>query len=714
LADDAARKFYGIETKASSKAAAQTDDTIALLKTMAKQAKLSKADIEKTFLPALDEGGDLGMAAFQLQAAGRPEAASLLHKLNEIRQTDTGRQIAAHVLDPERIHNTEAYVSRTLTPKGRKLLGTDQAAETLIKTNSLTRDAFPTGIQTDLAQGGHVLARSILPDKSIQDIEAILGPKLGAKAGEDLFEHNVLQTMAIRHNAANHAIAQSEALDALSKVKGADGNPLAVVIPKGMKPPEHLAHYEPVEGLTTHEAFVHPAVKRELSKARAVLTNDKALQGYSRQLSKITTMWKGYATVVSPGFHMRNALGNVFNNYLAGGIGVRDYARATHIQKIAQDARQSGEEVEKYLATHLSKQDFRAFQQARQHGVIEAGFFAADLGAGHTSAPLNRVLQGRSLGEKAASGLNPASVENAFVRNGRSVGAAVENNARLAHYLGKTRHGLDAKSAAESVQKYLFDYGDLTAFERERIKPVVAFYTYMRKNTPLQMSALLKQPGKFSALAHSYFDVAATQQGGNLPDYAIKQGQIPVMGGRFTIGPDLPFSAATEIVEPLTSGTASERARGALRPLSGPLPGLAKALAETATGTSLLTGGKQTLSAKKNILQSVMPGFAKLQNSPVGKRDAESLIRTLSGLNAAAVTDKRKNSENRRRIDELQDDPRQAQESGHGGAGHPGPGEGGPDPEAAEEELQALGWRVLRLRTQRAGRRRPRRRPSGS
>jgi hypothetical protein len=59
------------------------------------------------------------------------------------------------------------------------------------------------------------------------------------------------------------------------------------------------------------------------------------------------------------------------------------------------------------------------------------------------------------------------------------------------------------------VDKYLFDYQDLTDFEKRVARRVVPFYTWMRKNVPLQVGELAKQPGKYAAVGKLKNDIEA-------------------------------------------------------------------------------------------------------------------------------------------------------------------------------------------------------------
>jgi hypothetical protein len=60
---------------------------------------------------------------------------------------------------------------------------------------------------------------------------------------------------------------------------------------------------------------------------------------------------------------------------------------------------------------------------------------------------------------------------------------------------------MTSAEAANSVKHYLFDYSDITSFEREVMRRLFPFYTWTRKNIPLQLEHLWKQPEKFAPLA---------------------------------------------------------------------------------------------------------------------------------------------------------------------------------------------------------------------
>jgi len=71
----------------------------------------------------------------------------------------------------------------------------------------------------------------------------------------------------------------------------------------------------------------------------------------------------------------------------------------------------------------------------------------------------------------------------------------VESNLRGALGLDVLSKGGTADDAYESVIKHHFDYTNLSAAER-RIRRVIPFYSFTRHNFPLQLEALITQPGK--------------------------------------------------------------------------------------------------------------------------------------------------------------------------------------------------------------------------
>ena len=75
-----------------------------------------------------------------------------------------------------------------------------------------------------------------------------------------------------------------------------------------------------------------------------------------------------------------------------------------------------------------------------------------------------------------------------------------EGNARVAVFIDALRKGKSADEAAMLVKKTLFDYSDLSSFERNVLKRVIPFYTWTRKNIPAQIEGILKNPQRYQKI----------------------------------------------------------------------------------------------------------------------------------------------------------------------------------------------------------------------
>ena len=71
----------------------------------------------------------------------------------------------------------------------------------------------------------------------------------------------------------------------------------------------------------------------------------------------------------------------------------------------------------------------------------------------------------------------------------------IENEARIMLWLDEIAHGVDPRSAADTVGEFLFNYGEVSAVERDFFRRVIPFYTFTRKNVELQAKILKSNPG---------------------------------------------------------------------------------------------------------------------------------------------------------------------------------------------------------------------------
>lgn len=278
---------------------------------------------------------------------------------------------------------------------------------------------------------------------------------------------------------------------------------------------------------------VHPEVARHLERFNSVMNTDAGIRNLSSMLNSVQNVWKGLVTTSVP-FHLRNELGNIYNNFLAGVVNPQVYTMAAGVQKgVDGTFTMAGKKyTSKELLNEFRKQGLEGFGQF--HGETVKGLRQTAEGAFGTD----------KLGLK---NLNPLSSEFGLVKGSRWVGDKIETNAKLAHFIDRLAKGDSPEKAAESVRKYLFDYSDLTKAE-QNIKSVVPFYTWTRKNLPLQMKSLVTQPGKPNALNHLVQNMQNTSgmQDEDMPDWMKNEIAIPLWtrkdGMQVYMSPNLPIS----------------------------------------------------------------------------------------------------------------------------------------------------------------------------
>jgi hypothetical protein len=83
----------------------------------------------------------------------------------------------------------------------------------------------------------------------------------------------------------------------------------------------------------------------------------------------------------------------------------------------------------------------------------------------------------------------------------------IEDQGKLVNFMANLDLGKSFSEAGEHVDKFLFDYGDLTKFEQEAMKRIFPFYTWMRKNAPLQLEQMLTNPKRYAPVAKAIGEI---------------------------------------------------------------------------------------------------------------------------------------------------------------------------------------------------------------
>jgi hypothetical protein len=271
-----------------------------------------------------------------------------------------------------------------------------------------------------------------------------------------------------------------------------------------------------------------------------------------------------------------------------------------------------------------------------------------------------------------------------------------EDIPRLAHFLHVLRENKAARSidelldqadeAAARVRKFNIDYGDLTEAEK-KLKNIFPFYTWFRKNVPLQLELMFTRPGVQAAYAKAYnfadelygddedtivpkwlselTPVQVRRSGMNKALSALLSPVVPGAGANlipgedpvFLTGSSVPLVDALGNLEPVfraATGDFEGAASSASRILTDQLSPLITFPLELGTGRSFFTGGP--VDPSQSLLNLVpitqLPGMigGAISGDPV---EAGRLQNFIAASDLQVVDEQRQLSELRRREDIL-------------------------------------------------------------
>lgn len=232
------------------------------------------------------------------------------------------------------------------------------------------------------------------------------------------------------------------------------------------------------------DSIVPSEVKKRMTNLEKIMTNDVLVNKVLTRAEQIYTMWRRNVTVINPGFHVRQMSGNIFQNTLAG-VTPKAYAEATKVLTGKGTVKIGGQELP----------PDRIIKMAREDGI---------LGTGSSTDFLNSLT--KELGARTSAGglaqkwLNPFSEHYVPGQMGRKASEWEDNWSRLAHYIHVLQKGGTRQMARESVIKHLFDYSNLTGFERGVMRTLMPFYAWMRNNIPFQIAQAVKRPGLYTII----------------------------------------------------------------------------------------------------------------------------------------------------------------------------------------------------------------------
>ncbi len=355
---------------------------------------------------------------------------------------------------------------------------------------------------------------------------------------------NPLELMGIREMKSGEAVAAKKMLDEATDLFGIinDGEKMSTrdwgLLGKAGVDPEkthEVAAYLTKQGYVPiqvgkHEVFFQPEIAEYLTKLATPFTNEETFKTFLHAYDRAINVWKGYVTSINPKFHVRNFVSNLFLLYLKDGLqGLNPF---TH--KIARDVLMGKPgEIITDLGEKVSYDDF--YKLLEKEGVLGSGFMGGEL-----KSSFRKVLQEGVEGKSLRVGLDPTSSRNFAIEAGRKFGTNVENEAKVAGFLNDFIKTGDSSLSAKRTFEYLYDYMDLTNFEKNVAKRLIPFYTWMSKNIPKMTSTLITEPGKIGApmakipMVYEHKTLDELKQRGiqypkeTVPPFIKEQGAFPV------------------------------------------------------------------------------------------------------------------------------------------------------------------------------------------
>ncbi|MCR4330013.1 MAG: hypothetical protein NUV65_05735 [Candidatus Roizmanbacteria bacterium] len=532
LFDPIARLQKGGSSRATAEQASSMINTA--IKSGRYQEQTLRETVEGLVKKGTKETPDAGKLASQYLESGKttdlsPELKDIADYVN----TEFGKMWGEEYSSKLIKNKIADYVPHILTPE----------AKAFFQKSGQGFTTLPTSLG---AAKGRKLEGSILEANAIfkETLE-----KAGAKPF-DLFEPDLLKAFATRKKASIRALTMRGLVDDISNTFGKAPSEIGMVgkefgVLDGVRyvpVPENAIRFFPtltdagnkvLAVAKNNRKFVPEGIAEGLKDINKVLINDDSMQNLLKMYDSTLSIWKKSVTGIFPAFHGRNAMGGMFNNFIAG---VKNPARYVQAEKLA---RNSSEIVElggkKYAYSEL-------LDLMKQKGVIgQQGYIDV----------FSEVDKVAGIGSQGKVG---KVADTLFNKAPEKTMNAIETRLRGSLLIDRLAKGDSIDDAVKQVFKYHFDYAPeaFTPFERNVMRRMIPFYTWTRRNIPLQIEQMYKQPGKFSAIGKTSRTLGGDQkETALLPKYM--RGTTPISLGKkdglsqFLYGAGLPIEDINKI-----------------------------------------------------------------------------------------------------------------------------------------------------------------------
>ena len=257
--------------------------------------------------------------------------------------------------------------------------------------------------------------------------------------------------------------------------------------------------------------------------------------GIIETIQEFTKFHKAYA-VMTPGFHVRNAIGNAFTLFFAG-ANMRNVARGVELYTRMQRHLATGAPIEIFFDT-LTAEERAVMATARE------AMFAS--GGGIFSATYR---------EAEGGGRFARFYDNPLTKFNYDVGQASDNAVRFAMGFDVISRGGDRNAAQVAIKRFFFDYEDLSKADKY-IKEIIPFWLWSSRNFVSQIQNIFINPKRYLAYTKLRNNLRSDDERKtekNLPFVAELGGfELPV-GKDYYFVPDIGVMRALQMPKEYTS-----------------------------------------------------------------------------------------------------------------------------------------------------------------
>ena len=207
--------------------------------------------------------------------------------------------------------------------------------------------------------------------------------------------------------------------------------------------------------------------------------------------------------LISQAFTTRNAINNyamiVVGADMSPGEAFLQYAKG--IRSVEFMRRAAGKDPNLGVLSAGAKvfkkgdEDFtKLIEDVEKSGMVQEMFHASENYGGGAAETASKMKAGKAMGRVVdwAAGGRAVSHNN-----------AVELASKIAIFDKKRQMGWSIPQAKKAADRILFDYSDVTAFERDVVKPWTVFYTWTKKNVELMYYLAKEEPNRFKVYGKS-------------------------------------------------------------------------------------------------------------------------------------------------------------------------------------------------------------------